>query len=179
MYLYYASRDGQAKRIAERIASRLAGSGHPVTPQNVAMADVCALKPDSLVVLVAAVRYGRHLKEADRFLASLRREAMPRLVFLSVNLTARKPDKKTADRNPYLKKTLRRHGLKPVLASAIAGMLDYPRYTPFDRFMIRLIMTMTAGPTDPTATVEFTDWNQVDALAGDIAVLAASESAAR
>jgi menaquinone-dependent protoporphyrinogen oxidase len=30
--------------------------------------------------------------------------------------------------------------------------------------MIRFIMWMTKGPTDPNAVVEFTDWEAVDAL---------------
>jgi menaquinone-dependent protoporphyrinogen oxidase len=28
--------------------------------------------------------------------------------------------------------------------------------------MIRLIMWMTRGPTDPATNIEFTDWRQVD-----------------
>jgi menaquinone-dependent protoporphyrinogen oxidase len=30
-----------------------------------------------------------------------------------------------------------------------------------DRTMIRFIMWMTKGPTDPNTNVEFTDWDQV------------------
>ncbi|WP_370654382.1 flavodoxin domain-containing protein [Rhodoferax sp.] len=45
-----------------------------------------------------------------------------------------------------------------------AGKLDYPRYRFVDRFMIRLIMFMTNGPTDPKAVIEFTDWQQVEAF---------------
>ena len=172
MQLLYASRDGHAHRIADHIAARLADAAIAAVPQNVADSDPAAFEPNALVVLVAAVRYGKHLPEAERFLSRFCRLQMrPPLAFLSVNLTARKPNKKTAENNPYLRKLLHRHALKPVLAQAIAGRLDYPRYTRFDRFMIRLIMTMTAGPTDPTAVVEFTDWNEVDDLAGRIAQL--------
>ena len=32
-------------------------------------------------------------------------------------------------------------------------------------------MWMTGGPTDPTVTVEFTDWAKVDAFADQIAAL--------
>jgi menaquinone-dependent protoporphyrinogen oxidase len=49
-----------------------------------------------------------------------------------------------------------------------AGRLDYPRYAFFDRQMIRLIMPITRGPTDPRATVEFTDWDKVAQFAGRI-----------
>jgi menaquinone-dependent protoporphyrinogen oxidase len=31
--------------------------------------------------------------------------------------------------------------------------------------MIRFIMLITKGPTDPNAVVEFTDWQRVDAFA--------------
>lgn len=37
-----------------------------------------------------------------------------------------------------------------------------------DRTMIRLIMWMTRGPTDPGTNIEFTDWKQVDKFAGVI-----------
>ena len=63
-------------------------------------------------------------------------------------------------------------GLRPRIATAVPGMLDYPRYGWFDRMMIRLIMKITGGPTDPKLTVEFTDWDLVDALADEIAALA-------
>jgi menaquinone-dependent protoporphyrinogen oxidase len=171
MQFFYASHDGHSRRIAQRIADRLAGEGIVAVPRDLAEGHV-AVDGEDLVVVVAAVRYGRHLPQAERFLAAFAALASPpSLVFLSVNLTARKSNKKTAADNPYLRKSLHRHGVTPVLARAIAGRLDYPRYTPFDRFMIRLIMTMTKGPTDPTATVEFTDWDEVDGLAAAIAKL--------
>ena len=52
-----------------------------------------------------------------------------------------------------------------------AGKLDYPRYGFFDRQMIRFIMLMTKGPTDPAAVVEFTDWQRVEAFARDVCAL--------
>ena len=46
-----------------------------------------------------------------------------------------------------------------------AGKLDYPRYRFWDRQIIRLIMWMTKGPTDPSVVVDYTDWSQVEAFA--------------
>lgn len=125
-----------------------------------------------LVVVVAAVRYGRHLPVAERFFAAYRELlAQAPLVFVSVNLTARKPGKDTAEGNRYLGKTVARHRLKPALATAVAGRLDYPHYGWFDRQIIRLIMKMTGGPTDPRSCVEFTAWAAVDEIASRIAGL--------
>ena len=125
-----------------------------------------------LVVVVAAVRYGRHLPEAERFFATYRALPAPApLVFVSVNLTARKPGKDTEAGNRYLRKSIARHRLTPALAAAVAGRLDYPHYGWLDRQVIRLIMKLTGGPTDPQSCVEFTAWKAVDEIASRIADL--------
>jgi menaquinone-dependent protoporphyrinogen oxidase len=57
------------------------------------------------------------------------------------------------------------------LAVAIAGRLDYRRYGWRDRQIIRFIMWMTGGPTDPETNIEYTSWPAVDEFAGRIAGL--------
>lgn len=42
--------------------------------------------------------------------------------------------------------------------------------------VIRLIMWMTQGPTDPSAVVEFTDWDQVVAFGLVISSMEISDS---
>ena len=37
--------------------------------------------------------------------------------------------------------------------------------------MIRFILWMTKGPTDPTLTIEFTDWDKVDEFGRRIAAM--------
>lgn len=172
--LFYATRDGQARRVAERIAVRLAETGLAVTPHDLAAAfpAPAALAAAQLIVVVAAVRYGHHLPEAERLLAAYRAlPTLPPLGFVSVNLTARKPGKDTVEGNRYLRKTLTRHRLQPAVTAAVAGRLDYPRYGWFDRQIIRLIMQLTGGPTDPRTRVEFTVWAAVDELGARIAAL--------
>jgi menaquinone-dependent protoporphyrinogen oxidase len=93
------------------------------------------------------------------------------LAFISVCLAARKPGRGSAEGNPYLRKALAKHRLVPNLALAVAGRLDYPRYGWLDRQMIRLIMTLTHGPTDPATTIEYTAWAVVDDVALQIAEL--------
>jgi len=172
--LYYATHDGQSRRIAEHISRRLAESDIIAPPQ-----DVAAIPPTpadwataSVVVLVAAVRYGRHLPEADRFLVAYRSlSSPPPLAFASVNLTARKPAKTTATGNVYVRKVIARHRLTPALAVAFAGRLDYRRYGWLDRQIIRFIMLLTRGPTDPDTCIEYTSWHAVDEFAARVADL--------
>jgi menaquinone-dependent protoporphyrinogen oxidase len=64
-----------------------------------------------------------------------------------------------------MKRFLRRIPWQPEIAAVFAGKLDYPRYGALDRWLIRMIMRVTGGPTDPQTVVEFTDWDRVDAFA--------------
>jgi menaquinone-dependent protoporphyrinogen oxidase len=174
MKVFYATRDGQARRIAERVAERLRECGIAAVPHDLALgmpsADELAREP--VVVLIAAVRYGRHLAAAMRLLAVYRTlAAAPPLALASVNLTARKPGKDTAQGNPYLRKLIARHRLKPAVVTAFAGRLDYPGYRLFDRQIIRFIMWLTGGPTDPATQVDYTAWPTVDGFAAQIAEL--------
>ena len=52
-----------------------------------------------------------------------------------------------------------------------AGKINYPAYGFWDRLIIRLIMKITKGPTDPNAVVEFTDWQQVERFAHRVAAM--------
>ena len=80
------------------------------------------------------------------------------------NIVARKAEKREPDANPYMQKFLRQTAWQPKGLAVFAGKLDYPRYRFVDRQLIRLIMLMTKGPTDPKAVIEFTDWQQVEAF---------------
>ena len=147
-------------------------------PQDIGVAQPTPeqLAAAGLIVLVAAVRYGKHLPQADRFLETYRALASPPLLALaSVNLTARKPEKTTATGNAYLRKTIARHRLTPALATAFAGRLDYQRYSWRDRAIIRFIMLLTGGPTDPSTRIEYTSWDSVDDFAERIAALLGSQ----
>jgi menaquinone-dependent protoporphyrinogen oxidase len=174
MRLLYASRDGQARRIAMRIADRLAERGIAITPRDLAIPFAAeeSLAGARVVVVVAAGRYGRHLPEAEHFFSACRDAlARVRLVFVSVNLSARKAGNDTAVGNRYLRKSIARHRLEPALATAVAGRLDYKLYGWLDRQIIRCIMKLTGGPTDPRSQVEFTAWAAVDTIAERVADL--------
>ena len=174
MHIFFASHDGQTRKIAEYIAKKLSYGDLRVVAEDLATTPTAeeALAQKELLVVIGAIRYGFHLRPADRFLATYRRSgSQAPLVVISVNLTARKAKKKTAAGNAYLRHWLQWHKLRPIYAVAIAGKLDYPNYGWFDRTMIRLIMTITGGPTDPSAVVEYTSWDEVDAAAAKIAAL--------
>lgn len=164
--------DGHTHRICQHIERRLAAAGDAVT--LVAMEQVHAVDPAAFdkIVVGASIRYGKHRSDvlafADTHAALL---ADRPSAFFSVNIVARKPQKNRAETNPYVRKFLQQVRWRPALVDVFAGKLDYPRYRFLDRQVIRFIMLLTRGPTDPATVVEFTDWDRVDAFAQRFAAL--------
>ena len=174
MELFYATRDGQSRKIAKRIAERLAERGIEVAPQNLAgeRRSRSSLETAELAVVVAAIRYGKILPEALEFLAAYEKlETQPKLVLLVVNVTSRKLCKETPEGSVYLRRAIAKYKLTPAFARAIPGVLDYKRYSWRDRQLIRFIMFLTGGPTDPATCIGYTPWDVVDDVALKIAEL--------
>tara|TARA_B100001113_G_scaffold129602_1_gene105878 strand:- start:149 stop:601 length:453 start_codon:yes stop_codon:yes gene_type:complete len=121
------------------------------------------------IVIGASIRYGRHSKELYKFI-ELNRNLLDKKesVFFSVNVVARKPEKNTPDNNPYIKKFLTISKWKPKKIGVFAGRVDYPNYNFFDKYIIKLIMFITKGPTDTSKSYEFTDWSKVEGFAKEI-----------
>lgn len=164
--LIYSTVDGHTREIAERMAGVLEETGCEVVLSSMDGDRVPAPDAFDRVVIGASIRYGKHRDNVVGYIESYgeRLAAMP-AAFFSVNLVARKPNRRSATDNPYVKRFLKQIRWKPDEIGIFAGKLDYPRYRFWDRLMIRLIMWITKGPTDPTAVVEFTDWEQVEAFA--------------
>lgn len=170
LLILYSTTDGHTLKICKRLQQVIEQEGHRC--EIVPVDDAGDLEPASYdkIVIGASIRYGKHSRAVTDFIASHREtlETRPN-AFFSVNLVARKPGKDEPGTNPYLKKFLERIDWKPELLAVFAGRLDYPRYGFADRSIIRLIMWMTGGPTDPASVVEYTDWQRVDAFARTIA----------
>ncbi len=160
--IIYSTTDGHTRSICERLQS-IAANGNDVDLVAMAEQPDIDIAPYDKVVIGASIRYGKHKPEVFDFIkrnhAALEGKAN---ALFSVNVVARKPEKNTPETNPYLQKFLQKIAWKPDNLAVFAGKIDYPRYGTFDRTMIRFIMWMGKGPTDPTQTFEFTDWDKVD-----------------
>ena len=166
-YLVYVSHDGQTEKITKRIQQVLLKHEHEVVLTQLSTGKE-PLPQDlghSRIILAVPIRYGYHLPAMRNYVKrNLQALNQAQTAFISINLTARKPEKNTAETNLYCRKFLQKSGLLPKHAAVFAGALQYPRYRFFDRIMIQLIMKMTGGPTDPTVSMEFTDWDKVNAF---------------
>ena len=170
--LLYSTTDGHTIEICRRIQGVIEQSGAEVALRD--LKDEPDLAPGTFdkIVIGASIRYGKHQPLVQAFIKRNQAvlEAQPN-AFFSVNVVARKPEKNTPETNPYLQKFLKRIDWQPQQLGVFAGRLEYPSLGLFDKTMIRFIMWMTKGPTDPAGTFEFTDWDKVEEFGGMIARL--------
>jgi menaquinone-dependent protoporphyrinogen oxidase len=168
--IVYSTTDGHTREICNRLRSIIERQEHQVTLVPVGEVADADLEPCDKIVVGASIRYGRHSPLVVDFIER-NAQALNRKVsaFFSVNVVARKPGKNQPHTNPYVRKLLRRIAWRPREVGVFAGKIDYPRYGVLDRLVIRGIMCLTGGPTDPKAVVEFTDWRQVEAFGSVIA----------
>jgi len=170
--LTYSTTDGHTPRICERMKLVMTALGQRVTLVDIAQAEALDLNDFERIVIGASIRYGKHQPQVAQFITQHQAllESRPS-AFFSVNIVARKPNKNQPETNPYLQKFLKQISWKPQLLGVFAGKLNYPSYGFVDRQMIRFIMLLTSGPTDPTTVVEFTDWTRVEEFAQAVCTL--------
>lgn len=175
--ILYSTNFGQTLKICERIQAQLQQQGQRVELAPIAESKVDPKSFDSILI-GASVKHGKHNPAVLDFVRAHQPllESKPSALF-SVNLVARKPAKNTPQTNPYLKRLVAQLPWKPKLLGVFAGELDYSRYGPLDKQMMRFVMWINKGPTDPSAKVEFTNWAEVDRFAGQMVAFANGRTA--
>ncbi len=166
----HASRTGHTRRICERMVASLADARVDLLPIERAL-DL-DLAGYGVVAVGGSVVYGKHDPRLAEFFHRHQAALLERrTVFFSVNLIARKPEKRTVEGNVYVRKWLDALPIQPDHVEIIAGKLDYPSYGWLDRWLIQLTMRFTDGPTDRHAVIDYTDYAQVEALARRLAAM--------
>jgi menaquinone-dependent protoporphyrinogen oxidase len=169
--IVYGTFDGQTLRIAERIGAVLTASGHAITLRDaqwpLAASDIRA---HDAVVVGGAIRYGKFPRALERF-ARTHAAALGACptAFFCVCMAARDPARGPEAAGAYTAKFVARTGWKPDVTASFAGALQYTRYNPFIRLMMRLISGSQGGNTDTSRDHEYTDWNSVERFARDVA----------
>ena len=168
--IIYSSTDGQTKIICEKIKN-FSKNSEAIKLISLEEANNFNLQSYENIIIGASIRYGKHNKNLYKFISS-NKETLEkkRSAFFSVNVVARKPEKNTPETNPYMKKFLKISNWKPDKLGVFAGKVNYPNYGFFDKYIIRLIMFITKGPTDTSKSFEFTDWSKVEDFANELSL---------
>ena len=170
--IVFSTTDGHTLKICNRLKALIEADGHQVSVRAISDTPDPDLRAFDKIVIGASIRYGKHRQSVADFIAANRALLDNRpSAFFSVNIVARKAEKSRPETNPYVRKFLARTSWRPTCLAVFAGRLDYPHYRFFDRQMIRFIMWITKGPTDPSTVIEYTDWRAVDAFAREICAI--------
>ena len=160
----YSSSNGQSLKICKALNKN----------KESLIIDIDMLKTAKLdnfdqIVIGASVKYGDHNKKVYEFVKKNRvLLEKKKTVFFSVNATARKSEKNTPKTNPYIIKFLKKTNWTPDHIGVFAGMIDFPNYNFIEKYIIKLIMWITNGPTDTSKTFEFTNWEDVKKFSEEI-----------
>ena len=166
--IIFSSTDGHTKTICERIIN-FSNDRNTAKILPLTEAKKIDLSVFNKIIIGASIRYGKHSKELYDFIEHNKIILNQKdNVFFSVNVVARKPEKNSPETNPYIKKFLKISKWIPKKIEVFAGKVDYPRYSFFDKYIIKLIMFITKGPTDTSQSFEFTDWSKVDDFAKEL-----------
>tara|TARA_B100001057_G_scaffold281895_1_gene282251 strand:- start:508 stop:1029 length:522 start_codon:yes stop_codon:yes gene_type:complete len=166
--ILFSTTDGHTVSICNRIGEILSATGSVIISS---LEDISQIELENAdkVLVGASIRYGKHNKNLFSFSRKYKSILDSKEnAFFSVNAVARKPEKNDPGTNPYLIKFLKQSSWQPKKLGVFAGKIDYPKYKFIDKYMIRLIMWITDGPTDIRKSFEFTDWSKVDDFANDI-----------
>ncbi|WP_025823003.1 menaquinone-dependent protoporphyrinogen IX dehydrogenase [Shewanella marina] len=165
----YFSRGGHTAKIAQTIASQITELGGQCDVVNIKDNPQIEWHKYDAVMVGACVLYGSYDKSVFAFVERYQQQLSERPnSFFSVNVVARKPEKRILENNKYLQKFIQLSPWQPQHLKIIAGKVDYPSWPWYDRLAIQLIMKMTDGPTDPKSVIDYTDWDDVKAYATEV-----------
>jgi len=178
--ILYATREGQTRRIAGRIATDLRAAGHDVDVIDLAAGRRIDLSEYGSVCVASSVHLGKHERAAVAFVEDHRGE-LERLsaAFVSVSLSQRGVEDLTrseserrqsaADVRRVIDDFVKETSWTPACVFPVAGALVYTRYNFLLRFVMKRIAKKAGGPTDTTRDHELTDWAAVDSFARALA----------
>lgn len=176
----YATREGQARRIAEHVATQIRSHGFLADLVDAAdPPEGFRLSQYQAAILTASVHCGRHEPEMVRFV----KDHVPELermdaAFLSVSLSeagaedrSASPPKRAAaaaDANRMIDDFSKETGWKPAHTVPVAGALMYKEYGFLVRQVMKWIANRAGASTDTSQNHEFTDWPKLDHVIDDL-----------
>ena len=171
LLIVYATREGQTRKIAIRLADHLRDSGAEVEVRDARQPFSLSLRDFDHLVFGASMHAGGLEKEIRDFVARHQTEisARPRSFFLVLLSAATKDqtlrDEWLRDAESKFKQQI------PVFFShleMVAGALRYSQYSLPLKWVMQRIARQAGEGTDISQDYEYTDWDQVERIAKTI-----------
>jgi menaquinone-dependent protoporphyrinogen oxidase len=171
--VFYATTEGQTRRIAERIAAQLRkqhfdSRAIAIVSDEAAHVDWPRVRG---ACLAASLHRQTHQREAVTFARRHARElsAVPSL-FVSVSLAAVSTNAgEVRAAHQLAERFATETGWTPTRIAEVAGRLAYTQYNWLVKYIMRRIALKAGGSGDTSRDHEYTDWTQVESLANQLA----------
>ncbi|MGF1509766.1 MAG: flavodoxin domain-containing protein [Myxococcota bacterium] len=171
--VFYATREGQTRRVASYVSQKLRDLGHEVEVVDVAHPDGVRIEHYDGVILAASVHMWRHPPEMRHFVRKHRLSlARVPTAFLSVSMCEAAWERSESRADQQVRARLDAHWLMdrffasthwhPDIAEPVAGALMYTQYSPLVKLLMQQIARASGGATDTQRDHEYTDWAQLD-----------------
>ena len=176
--VFYATTEGQTRRIAERLAAIFREKGFTSRALDVASsnADYVDWSRVRAAVVGASLHAHRHQRSAEAFVREHAGDlnAHPS-AFVSVSLAAISPMSAERDAAAQIASQLpARSGWHPNDIVCVGGRLAYTQYGFLTRFIMKHIARRHGMTTDSSRDYEFTNWDAVARLADAVVRMAAA-----
>jgi menaquinone-dependent protoporphyrinogen oxidase len=178
--VFFATREGQTRKIADRIAVDLRTDGVDVELHDVrTLRGAIEWSQYAMACVAASVHGGHHEKEMIDFARRYRRE-LERLgaVFVSVTLSEagaedlhaapEERNRSAADARKMIEVFVEETGWRPARTLPVAGALAYSKYNVLIRFVMKQIARKQGAPTDTSRDYEFTNWPALDQFVHEV-----------
>jgi menaquinone-dependent protoporphyrinogen oxidase len=163
--IVYASTHGHTGKIVSRMAEVMRAEGLDVEVAEVGESADHLIQNCDAVLVAGSVHRGSHQPELVQFVTRHRHllQELPS-AFVSVSLTAADEEdaEMRAETRRMVDEFVEDTGWTPDRTAAVAGALQFSKYSPFERLVMRLIARRHGTEIDPWEDLELTDWNAVE-----------------
>ncbi len=167
--IVYGTGEGQTAKISERVAHAIEERGHEATVSPAEEATAEMLDGRDAVLVGASVHFGRHQRHVQEFVSE-NRDALGAVpsAFFQVSMSSAE-EKGQAQAAGYVEAFLDATGWHPDRVGMFGGALRFSRYGFLKRLLIQQIAKEATPGVDTAQDQEFTDWDEVEAFARDVA----------
>ena len=173
--VFYATTEGQTRRIAERLATVLREEGFRSRAIDVSDPEVANIAWSGVrgVLVGASVHQQEHQRSATAFVKAHAAELNSRpSVFFSVSLSIASRNLAEVEAARDIARAFpTAAGWQPHDVVTMAGCLAYTHYDILTRLLMKHIARKEGAPTDTSRDYDMTDWTAVDGLGREMAGL--------
>ena len=169
----YGTGEGQTETVATHVRDELIGRGHEATTVDASeISPEFAIDDFDAIIVGASIHVGKHQPSVRAFVTTNRDTlATKPTAFFQVSM-ASADEGGEAKAAGYVEEFVDATGWHPDRIGLFGGALRYSKYGFVKRLVMKRIArrTVTEMPKpNPSGDVEFTDWDDVEAFAADVA----------